>query len=246
MNGASAEAAMQKQIEIQRSYYAQTAEKYDDVHINQGGEHNFALHFMLSMVRYLGIKSILDVGSGTGRVVLSVKSQMPDVQVLGIEPSPELRKVGYSKGLSEAELIDGDAMKLAFPDRSFDLVCEFGALHHIPKPALAVAEMLRVSRTAIFLSDVNNFGRGSARSRLFKQAINAVGLWPLANRIKTRGKGYLLSPGDGLTYSYSLFNDYRQIRAQCNTVHLVNTVPAGANPYRTSSDVALLGIKSPR
>jgi ubiquinone/menaquinone biosynthesis C-methylase UbiE len=134
-------------------------------------------------------------------------------------------------------------MNLAFKDGSFDLVCEFGALHHIPKPSRAVAEMLRVARKAVFISDCNNFGQGSGISRLIKQSMNAVGLWPVANLIKTKGKGYSLTEGDGLAYSYSVFNDYKQISRECQAVHLLNTINARPNLYRTASHVALLGIK---
>jgi ubiquinone/menaquinone biosynthesis C-methylase UbiE len=237
------DAVKKNAVEIQRAYYADTAHRYDDMHVREDDEHGFALRFMISIIEYLGIQSILDVGCGTGRGLLRIKREMPDITAVGIEPSPELRKVGYSKGLLETQLIDGDAMNLAFSDGSFDLVCEFGALHHIPAPSKAVSEMLRVSRKAIFISDSNNFGQGSKFSRLLKQLINAAGLWPLASLIKTKGKGYMISEGDGLAYSYSVFNDYRQITESCVSVHLLNTLDAGPNLYRTATHVALLGIK---
>ncbi|MGA9669446.1 MAG: class I SAM-dependent methyltransferase, partial [Terracidiphilus sp.] len=154
-------AAKSEAVQIQRDYYAKAAVAYDQVHLHEGGEHSFALTFMLSTLESLEIQSILDIGSGTGRALLEIKRDMPGIAAVGIEPSPELRSVGHSKGLSEAELIDGDAMNLGFGDGSFDLVCEFAALHHIPVPSKAVSEMLRVSRKAIFISDSNNFGQGS-------------------------------------------------------------------------------------
>jgi hypothetical protein len=134
-------------------------------------------------------------------------------------------------------------MRLGFGDGSFDLVCEFGALHHIPRPAVAVSEMIRVAEKAIFISDANNFGQGGRLFRLLKQVINSMGLWPLADRIKTRGKGYTLTKGDGLAYSYSVFNDYKQIAAKCRSVHMLNTANSGPNLYRAASHVALLGLK---
>jgi ubiquinone/menaquinone biosynthesis C-methylase UbiE len=231
-------------VDIQRAYYAETAHKYDDMHVREDDEHGFALHFIISIIEYLGIKSILDIGCGTGRGLLKIKRGIPDITAVGIEPSPELRNVGYSKGLSENQLIDGDAMNLAFSDGSFDLVCEFGALHHIPTPSKAVSEMLRVSSKAIFISDSNNFGQGTSFSRLLKQVVNFTGLWPVADLIKTGGKRYTISEGDGLAYSYSVFNDYRQIRERCESVHLLNTVDAGPNLYRTATHVALLGVKT--
>jgi len=240
----SRDIATEDEISIQRKYYAETASNYDGMHVHDDHEHNFALRFMLSVAKHLGARSILDVGSGTGRCLSEIKVEMPNVTVVGIEPSAELREVGYSKGILETELIDGNALNLAFDDGSFDIVCEFGALHHIPVPSKAVSEMLRVSRKMIFISDCNNFGNGSKISRLLKQTINAVGLWTLADLIKTKGKGYTMSQGDGLAYSYSVFNDFRQVRAACESIHLLNTLDAGPNLYRTASHVALLGIKS--
>jgi ubiquinone/menaquinone biosynthesis C-methylase UbiE len=212
------------------------------MHVAQDDEHGFALAYMLAAVDHLGVRSILDVGSGTGRAVLNVKRKMPHVRIVGVEPSPELRSVGYSKGLAPSELIDGDAMKLAFDDGAFDLVCEYGALHHIPRPGLAVSEMLRVAKKAIFISDCNNFGQG--RGRLIKQAIDRIGAWPIADFIKTRGKRYSVSEGDGLAYSYSVFNDYQQIKRRCRSVHILNTTNAGPDLYRCASHVALLGLKA--
>jgi ubiquinone/menaquinone biosynthesis C-methylase UbiE len=244
MNAVSAN--VQKEIEIQRAYYAESANHYDDMHVHEDDAHSFALRFMLAAIQYFGIRSILDVGSGTGRGLLKIKLEMPDIKAVGIEPSAELRKVGHSKGLLETELIDGDAMDRPFSDGSFDLVSEFGALHHIPVPSKAVSEMLRVSHHAVFISDCNNFGQGSKLSRLLKQTINAVRLWPFVDLIKTRGKGYTISKGDGLAYSYSVFNNYERIKKECSSIHLLNTVDAGPNLYRTADNVALLGIKKPK
>jgi ubiquinone/menaquinone biosynthesis C-methylase UbiE len=231
------------EVDLQRAYYASTAQKYDDLHLEEDGEHGFALQFMISILEQVGIRSILDIGSGTGRALIGIKNKMPGISIIGVEPSAELRSIGHGKGLSETQLIDGDAMNLEFANGSFDLVCEFGALHHIPEPSKAVAEMLRVARKAVFISDSNNFGQGGRVSRLVKQSIHAVGLWPVANLIKTKGKGYSISEGDGLFYSYSVFDNYKQITKECESVHMLNTVNAGPNLYRTATHVALLGIK---
>jgi hypothetical protein len=103
--------------------------------------------------------------------------------------------------------------------------------------------MLRVASKAVFISDSNNFGQGGFLGRTVKQTLRSLRLWPLADFVKTRGKGYLISEGDGLAYSYSVFSNYEQISASCQSVHVLNTVPAGKNPYRSASHVALLGIK---
>lgn len=234
---------MKSAMDIQRNYYVETSHRYDEIHKHDRDEHGVAFAYMTAMIDFFGIGSVLDVGSGTGFALLKLKEKMPHIKAIGVEKSAAQRAVGHSKGLTAAELVDGDAMSLAFPDESFDLVCEFGALHHMPHPELAIAEMLRTARKAIFVCDGNNFGQGSKFSRFLKQTLNASGLWPAANLIKTRARGYTLSDGDGVMYSYSIFGDYKQISRSCAPVYLMNTGHGGPNLYRSASHVALLGVK---
>ena len=234
---------MDSQISIQRNYYAQTASMYDQMHVQQGDEHFFALCWLSSLINMYSIKSVLDVGSGTGRAISFLHEWHPSVRVVGVEPVTELREQGHKNGIPADCLINGDAMSLDFKDGEFDLVCEFGALHHMPKPQKAVSEMLRVGSKAIFVSDSNNFGQGSLLARTIKQLINKLGLWKAYDFLATKGKRYHISDGDGLFYSYSVFNDYNLIKESCNSVHVLNTQNAGHNLYKTSSHVALLGLK---
>jgi SAM-dependent methyltransferase len=231
------------EVTLQRQYYADTAAKYDAMQISEQDEHQFALAILSAMIEYHDIKSVLDVGSGTGRALRYLKARHPGVRFVGIEPVEALRKVGYVAGLGPDELRDGDVNALTAADGEFDLVCEFAVLHHVPKPELAVAEMLRVARKAIFISDANNFGQGGPAVRLLKQAINTIGLWRVFDWLKTGGRGYHVSAGDGLFYSYSVFNNYAQVRAACKAVHQFNTVDAGKTLLDTAPHLAILGIK---
>jgi ubiquinone/menaquinone biosynthesis C-methylase UbiE len=233
---------MRSATEIQQAYYLETADKYDEMHNQDRDEHGLGLAYMVAMIEFFGIGSVLDVGSGTGFTLLKLKEKLPHIRAVGVEPSTAQRAIGYGKGLSDTELVDGDATRLGFADGSFDLVCEFGVLHHIPRPELAISEMFRVAKKAVFISDSNNFGQGGKFSRFLKQAINALGLWSAANLIKTRGRGYTFSAGDGVSYSYSVFSNYKQISKHCSSVYLLNTGNSAPNLYRTSSHVALLGI----
>ena len=233
----------EEEVNLQRKFYAETAAKYDSMQISDQDEHQFALAILSAMIEYHGIRSVLDVGSGTGRALRYLKSRHPGVRFVGVEPVEALRKVGHAAGLAEHELIAGDVNALQAADGEFDLVCEFAVLHHVPKPSQAVGEMLRVARKAIFISDANNFGQGGPVARTLKQAINALGLWHLFDWLRTGGKGYHVSAGDGLFYSYSVYNDYRQIRRACRTVHQFNTVDAGPNLARSAPHVVVFGIK---
>jgi hypothetical protein len=70
---------------------------------------------------------------------------------------------------------------------------------------------IRVAKKAIFLSDSNRFGRGSHTARLLKIALYKTGLWQAARFVQTKGKMYTISEGDGLQYSYSVFDSYYQL-----------------------------------
>lgn len=234
---------MDSATSIQRTYYRTTACKYDEMH-GHDAAHILALSFLSAIADRLKIASVLDVGAGTGRVWGAFREDRQSVKVMGIEPVAELRELGYAKGISRTELIDGDAHALPFSDNSFDVVCAFGVMHHLADPRKAVFEMLRVARRAVFISDHNDYGRGSIMTRALKQFAKGVGLWNVYKLIVTRGRGYRITDDDGLWYPYSIFDTYESIQPYCSQLHFLNTASAGPNLYRSASHVALLGIMS--
>ena len=227
----------------QQEYYSASADQYDAQHCGADPEHDIAAILLWGAVDHLEATSLLDVGAGTGRTLLAAKKSKPSLLVRGIEPVAELRNVGYRKGLTPQELTAGDGTSLELPDNSFDIVSAFAVLHHVPRPEIVVAEMLRVARRAVFISDANNFGQGGVVTRTVKVALRGLGLWRAFDWIKTAGKGYTVSDGDGVAYSYSILNTAAQLRRTCRSVHLMNTSPAGNNLLTTATHAALLALK---
>jgi ubiquinone/menaquinone biosynthesis C-methylase UbiE len=103
-------------------------------------------------------------------------------------------------------MLVGRGEALPFPDDHFDVVFETGVLHHVPEPAAVVAEMLRVARVAVFLSDDNRFAAGPLPRKAAKLIAARTGLWSVVYRLRTRGRGYRVSPTDGISYSYSVYD----------------------------------------
>ena len=231
------------QIDRQRDYYAATAERYETLHVREHDEHDLALAWLAGLAAHYGARSVLDIGCGTGRAPLYLRRHQPDVRVLGVEPSAELRAVGHAAGIAPDALVDGDATRLAYADDSFDIVCEFGVLHHVERPRVVVAEMLRVARLGIFISDDNHFAAGSGPARLAKRALGSLGLWPAAYWLRSGGKGYRISDGDGLSYPYSVFDDLGFIEARCDLVQMGNMTAAGSDLHANAAHVALFGRK---
>jgi len=235
---------MKPDVLRQREYYTRTAENYESMHVLHGdAEHDLACALIHSLSAYHQLTSILDVGSGTGRALAKLRENLPLARITGIEPVEALREVGYRNGIPRDQLINGDATHLDFPDSSFDLVCELGVLHHIPNPSKAVAEMMRVANKAIFLSDSNRFGRGSVLGRYAKLLLWKLKLWPMADWFRTRGRGYDYLEGDGVVYSYSIFDNYDFIRPLCDQVMIFNLDGSGKCPLTGAHHVGLFGMK---
>ncbi|MGA9768312.1 MAG: hypothetical protein WBV94_04675 [Blastocatellia bacterium] len=121
------------------------------------------------------------------------------------------------------------------------------ALLHI---STFIDALTRVARKAVFISDSNRFGGGSLPTRLIKYGVWQMGLWPMMNFIRTRGKGYTISEGDGVAYSYSVFDNYKQLAEWADLVIVIPTSQNRrtrhhmANPTLTSSHVLLCAIRN--
>ncbi len=65
-------------------------------------------------------RKIVDLATGTGDLALALQKKLPDAEVTGVDFLPEMLELARRKGLRETIL--ADAMKLPFPDASFDCV----------------------------------------------------------------------------------------------------------------------------
>lgn len=108
---------------------------------------------MEEMFRWSGaepeeIGTVLDVGCGFGGTSRLLASKLPSASVKGITLSPEQVRRGTElakeKGLGNVSFEVMDALKMDFPDNSFDMVwaCESG--EHMPDKKAYVDEMVRV------------------------------------------------------------------------------------------------------
>ena len=89
-------------------------------------------------------ESVLDVGCGTGTQLAIYQER--GCKVIGIDLSSPMLQVAKSKLGPEAILTSGDAIRMPYPDNSFDLVISSLFLHQLnPKLQFAtLGEMIRV------------------------------------------------------------------------------------------------------
>ncbi len=232
-----------------RDYYTRTADVYDQLHTQTPDEHHRAIEFITQFAPLWGLGSILDLGCGTGRGVLGFQSRLEQVRVVGVEPVFALLQQGVAKhGLNRADIACADGLRLPLADASVDAACCFGVLHHVPDPSLVVREMLRVSRRAVFISDANRFGQGSAANRWLKLLVYKAGLWPAFNFLKTRGRGWSESDSDGIAYSYSVYDSLPAVARWADQTCLLPTsldrAERWAQPLLSHSHVLLAAVRS--
>lgn len=110
------------------------------------------LRAMLSHVDLLKIKSILDIGCGTGILYEVLKEQGYKGSYIGTDLSPDMINVGL-KRFKNVDLRVMDCEKLDFPSNSFDLVFMRNVLHHIPTPVKATKEMKRVAKKYVLIAE---------------------------------------------------------------------------------------------
>jgi len=241
-NSCSRKPALPSDLQLQ--YYEETARNYDNAHLNSGEGHDLASHLLRALIDERECCSLLDVGAGTGRTLRMLQAAMPSVRMTGIEPVEGMRRVGHECGLSQEVLIEGDATQIAFEDGSFDVVSAFGVLHHVRDPSVVIAEMLRVAKVGIFISDANRFAQGGWLAGRLKRCLYHLRLWGLVEYVRTRGKGFHESAGDGIFYSYSVFDNFEQIRRLCPQIHLFTLKGAGKIPLYDSEQIALFALKN--
>jgi ubiquinone/menaquinone biosynthesis C-methylase UbiE len=216
-------------IELQRKYYADAAARYEQMHEHEGSGDALTTKFVHSVLRMIDARSILDVGTATGRGLRDLKDALPHAFVCGVEPVTALLRQAVEAGnTASGPIVGGSGEALPFPDSSFDAVCEFGVLHHAPHPNAVVKEMLRVAKKAVLISDSNRFGQGSRAARLLKLGLYKSKLWGTFNYLRTSGKGYRLTEGDGISYSYSVYDSFDLLSKWAD--HLILFSPVGQKP----------------
>jgi demethylmenaquinone methyltransferase/2-methoxy-6-polyprenyl-1,4-benzoquinol methylase len=87
---------------------------------------------------------IVDLATGTGDLALALQRELPDAEVTGVDFVPEMLELAQRKGVRQTIL--ADAMKLPFPDASFDCVTIAFGLRNMENWTGALAEMSRVLR----------------------------------------------------------------------------------------------------
>ena len=94
-----------------------------------------ALHDeLIAEARLAPGQRVLDVGCGTGSLALRIRSQLPGVEVVGLDPDPKALAIARRKAVRagvEIRFDEGYADALPYADAGFDRVTSSFMLHHL-------------------------------------------------------------------------------------------------------------------
>lgn len=115
-------------------------------------------------IAFLGLRSgmrILDVGCGPGGFVLHLSETLGgDTEVVGLDSDAKLIADASARAARDGARVrfeTGDALKLPYPDASFDAVVSSFLLCVLPEPVAALREMRRVAKPGATVGSLSCF-----------------------------------------------------------------------------------------
>jgi ubiquinone/menaquinone biosynthesis C-methylase UbiE len=123
---------------------------------------NLWMNVVSSFVERESVKTILDLGCGTGRFSEALAAHF-DAEVVGLDPSRKMLEQAQAKRRDiRVRYQPGNAEAIPLADRSVDLVFVSMVFHHFDDPVSAARECARVLREG-----AKAFLRAGSRDRIF-------------------------------------------------------------------------------
>ena len=126
-----------------RERFARTAERIGEL---QDARAASLEKDILRFVAPSGDERALDSGTGSGALAFALAPYVREV--VGVDIVPELLEQARKRAerFPNVSFVEGDSTRLPFEYASFDLAGTLRTLHHIARPELAMAELVRVTR----------------------------------------------------------------------------------------------------
>jgi ubiquinone/menaquinone biosynthesis C-methylase UbiE len=123
--------------------------------------------------------TIIDVGTGPGRLPIEIAKQVENAKVFGIDLSQDMIKIAKRNADREGvgdrvEFRVGSAYNTGFENNSIDLVVSTGTMHHLSKPLVAFNEIYRILKRGgeAWLFD----GRKDVTRAEFEETVRRLGI----------------------------------------------------------------------
>jgi ubiquinone/menaquinone biosynthesis C-methylase UbiE len=127
--------------------------------------HDRVVAAIVRQVRGVAAPVVVDVGCGTGRLLLRLRAALPSATLVGIDPSAAMIDVARGKdGLRGVRLEVGSSESLPLDSASADVVVSTVSFHHWSDQAGGLRDVARVLRPGGHVLLVDFFARGPLAS----------------------------------------------------------------------------------
>jgi ubiquinone/menaquinone biosynthesis C-methylase UbiE len=123
--------------------------------------------------------TILDIGTGPGRLPIEIAKQVKNVKLFGIDLSEDMVKIANRNADREGvgdriEFKARSAYDTGFENDSIDLVVSTGTIHHLSQPLVAFNEIYRILKRGgeAWLFD----GRKDVTKAEFEETVRSLGI----------------------------------------------------------------------
>jgi ubiquinone/menaquinone biosynthesis C-methylase UbiE len=130
---------------MSRTYIEEaTAKRYDGARALPAEALTLAMETLRNLLPLKRVKSVLDLGAGTGRFSKSLQETF-HCPIFAVDPSEAMLAQGKNRGLdNNIEWRQGTAENIPLSTKSIDLVWMSQVFHHLENPMLAFQEIKRI------------------------------------------------------------------------------------------------------
>jgi ubiquinone/menaquinone biosynthesis C-methylase UbiE len=115
--------------------------------------------------------SLLDIGTGPGRLLKEINKKNPQIDLYGIDISASMLEVAKQNllNIKNVDLRVGNINHTDYPDNFFDCIVSTGSFYNWDDPVAGINEIFRIlktGRTAFIFDTQRNYDRDLVNSRL--------------------------------------------------------------------------------
>lgn len=172
--------------------------------------------WLMDLLRPRGTERLLDVGCGSGLILLATAERLPGGAAIGLDLSPGMvasaRRAAAERGLGNVRTLVADAQRLPFRAGRFDLAMANHTLFHVPDIDAALAELRRVLRPGGWLlASTNSVNYMTELNRFHAEAARCAGLsLPGADTAGQEGRFSLENGGAYLARHFARVDLFRR------------------------------------
>jgi len=146
-----------------------TREQYDQLWSGAWGDmqrfgpvHRHQTEEILRLISKLGVRTVLDVGCGSGDNLAALSQAMPHVELYGADVSPQALALAAQRapgvGLHEIDV------QISRTDQHFDLVMAIQVIEHLPDDTAALRNMALMAKQWVLVTSMRGRMRPSEKS----------------------------------------------------------------------------------